>query len=166
MSTERFFIADPYNEKHLQLFDEFEKKHKVSTHTTSCMKDIAKLYSKAEYQIIIKNSNEIEQSLFLEDNGNVVDICHIHGEKDIKTCNLYFAPITLSTKNRPLLTLALDYALNVLGMEEIFVASPVTNKNLRENLENRGFENLGEDNGNIIFLKEKEIIQKTGRVIQ
>lgn len=166
LSTEKFFIADPYNEKHIQLFEQFENKHSISTTATSRLKEIASLYSKTEYQIITKESNNVEQILFLENNDSIVDTCHIQGEKDIKTCTLYFSPINNLTRNRPLLTLSLDYAFNVLGMEEIFVATTTTDKNLRENLESRGFENLGEDGGNIIFLKEKEIIQKTGRIIQ
>lgn len=166
LSTEKFFIADPYNEKHIQLFEQFENKHSISTTATSRLKEIASLYSKTEYQIITKESNNVEQILFLESNDSIVDTCHIQGEKDIKTCTLYFSPINILAKNRPLLTLSLDYAFNVLGMEEIFVATTTTDKNLRENLESRGFENLGEDGGNIIFLKEKEIIQKTGRIIQ
>lgn len=166
LSTEKFFIADPYNEKHIQLFEQFENKHSISTTATSRLKEIASLYSKTEYQIITKESNNVEQILFLESNDSIVDTCHIQGEKDIKTCTLYFSPINNLTRNRPLLTLSLDYAFNVLGMEEIFVATTTTDKNLRENLESRGFENLGEDGGNIIFLKEKEIIQKTGRIIQ
>lgn len=166
LSTEKFFIADPYNEKHIQLFEQFENKHNISTAAPSRLKEIASLYSKTEYQIITKESNNVEQILFLESDGSIVDTCHIQGEKDIKTCTLYFSPINILAKNRPLLTLSLDYAFNVLGMEEIFVATTTTDKNLRENLESRGFENLGEDGGNIIFLKEKEIIQKTGRIIQ
>lgn len=166
LSTEKFFIADPYNEKHIQLFEQFENKHSISTTATSRLKEIASLYSKTEYQIITKESNNVEQILFLESNDSIVDTCHIQGEKDIKTCTLYFSPINNLARNRPLLTLSLDYAFNVLGMEEIFVATTTTDKNLRENLESRGFENLGEDGGNIIFLKEKEIIQKTGRIIQ
>lgn len=166
LSTEKFFIADPYNEKHIQLFEQFENKHSISTTETSRLKEIASLYSKTEYQIITKESNNVEQILFLESNDSIVDTCHIQGEKDIKTCTLYFSPINNLARNRPLLTLSLDYVFNVLGMEEIFVATTTTDKNLRGNLESRGFENLGEDSGNIIFLKEKEIIQKTGRIIQ
>ena len=35
--------------------------------------------------------------------------------------------------------------------------------NLIENLEEKGFESLGEDGGNLIYLKEKELVNESGK---
>lgn len=165
MSTEKYVIANPYNEKHLQLFEEFETKNHFPINTTNYLREKASLYSKTEYDQIIKKSNNIEQILFLEDDGSIVDTCHIQGEKDRKICTIYFAQINTFGKNRSLLNLSSDYALNILGMEEIMVTIKNTDKILRDNLENMGFESLGENDGDLIFIKGKETVQKVSRRI-
>ena len=50
-------------------------------------------------------------------------------------------------------------------MKDIFVTVTLDehDKNLIENLEEKGFENLGEDEGCITYLKEKEMINETGK---
>ncbi len=80
----------------------------------------------------------------------------------MKSCRIFFAPIKNTGKNRKIISLATEYAFGVLGMEDIFVTIPANDKDkiLIENLEGKGFENLGEDEGSITYLKEKEIIDK------
>lgn len=165
MNTERFFIAEPYNKEHIRLFDEFEKEHDIKTKTSSYLKETTEKHSKEEYDHIVKKGNEICQSLFLQDNGKIKDSCHIQGEKDIKTCTVFFAPLKTTSKNRRLLGLTMDYAFNVLGMEEIFVSMSEEDKNLKENLEAKGFDNLGETNGSITYIKGKEEINEMRRII-
>lgn len=165
MSTEKFFIADPYNEEHIRLFDTFEQEYNIQTKTSAYLKDTSKQYSKSEYQQIERSNNSICQSLFLQDNGKIKDSCHIQGEKDIKTCTIFFAPIKSNSRNRHLLSLTTDYAFNVLGMEEIFVLVHQEDTNLKLQLETKHFENLGLENGYITYLKEKEDIKEMGRII-
>ena len=64
--------------------------------------------------------------------------------------------IKTKLKNRRLISLATDYSIHTLGMKEIFIKTASNDRNMIENLEAKGFESLGEENGNIIYLKETE----------
>ena len=41
-------------------------------------------------------------------------------------------------------------------MKEIFIKTASNDRNMIENLEAKGFESLGEEKGNVIYLKETE----------
>lgn len=161
MSTERFFIADPYNDEHLRLISDFEEVNGITTVTSTLLRNIRQTRTEEKYKEEAKESNEIHQSLFLQDENNITDTCHVQAEKDMKSCRIFFAPIS-TTKKRKLISLATDYAFDVLGMEDVFVTVTADNidKELIEGLEINGFENLGEDNGNIMYLKEKGLIKE------
>jgi hypothetical protein len=156
MNTERLFLVDPYNYAHINLIDEFERENEISTKTSEFLDNLKAELSKEEYLKQKRLSNDIEESLFIETNKKIKDSCHIQGVKDIKTCTITFAPIKTKLRNRRLITLATDYAFNTLDMYEVFIKVSKDDKNMIENLNARGFESLGEEEGNLIFLKEKE----------
>lgn len=165
MNTERFFIADPYNDEHIRLITDFEENNGITTVTSTLLRNIRQTRTEETYKKEMKENNEIHQSLFLQDKDSIIDTCHVQAEKDMKSCRIFFAPITTQGHNRKLVTLATDYALDVLGMEDVFVTVTSEGREhlLIENLEQKGFENLGEDDGNIIYLKEKEIVNEIGK---
>ena len=162
MSSERLFLIDPYNEDHLQMLETFEIENNITNKTKSILEKIRLNISKEEYDNINKNSNVINEFLFLEDNSTIKDICHIHYEKDLKTCKISFVPLKNKTRNRHLITLATDFVLNTLNMQ---VALLLFSKEEKLNLEEKDYEFLGEENGSIIYLKEKEQILKNQRTI-
>ena len=123
---------------------------------TETLLKVRESLSKEEYQELKKNINDIEMSLILEESGTIKDLCFIQGEKDIKTCKLFFTPIVPKTKTRKLLNLATDFALNTLGMESVFVLTNKEDKVMHTSLENRGYESLGVEGDSIIYLKEQE----------
>lgn len=161
MSTERFFIADPYNDEHIRLIADFEETNGITTVTSTLLRNIRQTRTEEKYKEEVKASNEIHQSLFLQDDETITDSCHVQAEKDMKSCRIFFAPIS-GSRNRKLVPLATDYAFDVLGMEDVFVtvASGSTDRELMENLELNGFENLGENDGNIMYLKEKQFVKE------
>ena len=69
------------------------------------------------------------------------------------------------SKRRYLPELAANYALDTLGMEEVFVNVSEDDNNMINYLELKGFENLGEVEGNILLLKEKEEKENSQRMI-
>lgn len=164
MSTERFFIADPYNDEHIRLITDFEETNGITTVTSTLLRNIRQTRTEEKYKEEAKESNEIHQSLFLQDEDAIVDTCHVQAEKDMKSCHIFFAPI-VTNHERKLVTLATDYAFDVLGMEDIFVtvSTDGVDQQLSTNLEKKGFENLGEDGGTITYLKEKEFTNDKGR---
>ena len=50
-------------------------------------------------------------------------------------------------------------------MEEVFIDVEVNDYNMINYLELKGFENLGEENGIILFLKEREEKENSQRMI-
>ena len=164
MSTERFFIADPYNDEHIRLIAEFEEANGITTVTSTLLRNIRQTRTEEKYKEEVKDSNEIHQSLFLQDEEAITDSCHIQAEKDMKSCRIFFAPISTG-RNRKLIPLATDYAFDVLGMEDVFVTVTTgsTDRTLAENLEINGYENLGENEGNIMYLKEKQFTNEQER---
>ena len=161
MSTERFFIADPYNDEHIRLIAAFEEANGITTVTSTLLRNIRQTRTEEKYKEEVKDSNEIHQSLFLQDEEVITDSCHIQAEKDMKSCRIFFAPISTG-RNRKLIPLATDYAFDVLGMEDVFVTinASGSEQELAENLEHNGYENLGENDGNIMYLKEKQFMQE------
>lgn len=161
MSTERFFIADPYNDEHIRLIAAFEEANGITTVTSTLLRNIRQTRTEEKYKEEVKESNEIHQSLFLQDEEVITDSCHIQAEKDMKSCRIFFAPISTG-RNRKLIPLATDYAFDVLGMEDVFVTvnASGSEQELAENLEHNGYESLGENDGNIMYLKEKQFIQE------
>ena len=163
MNTKNLFIADPYNDNHIRLFKEFEETNNLRKTITSYLNDIRSTYTdKDKYDAEQKQLNETKYVVFSMENNAIKDSCFIRGERDIKICELYFSP--LKEKNRQLLKDASNYALNRLGMEQIFVLISPNDKNMKINLESRGFENIGNVNGQLTFIKEKEDKKEVGRV--
>ena len=99
------------------------------------------------------NSNEFDKYIYTEKDNQIDSIFLIQCLRDIKTCNVIWLNADLSRKS--IIKDATNYALEILGMEEAFINIANNNPNLIKYLEKNGFESLGEEDGNIIFLKEK-----------
>jgi len=163
--AERLFLVDPYNNKHMELIQSFEKKHNLSGDYSKALGILRNSLTKEEYLQQQKKSNEIEEDLFIEKDSEIEDYCHIHGEKDMKRCRILPASLKELERKRRIISLATDYALNRLGLEEVFIEITPENKGLMTYLENKGYENLGEEKDKIIYLKEKEDEIRNQRMI-
>ena len=150
MNTEKLFKLDYNNEHHLKLLHEFEEKEG----------SFGRIYKKNK-----TSQNIITEGLFLEENDKIKDVCFIEGEKDIKTCNIFLYPLQERYKNRRLVSLATDYALNILNMQVVVIRPEENDKELISILQDKDFECLGKDNNTIIFLKEKEEIKNIQRKV-
>ena len=141
---------------------DFEEANGITTVTSTLLRNIRQTRTEEKYKEEVKESNEIHESLFLQDEEAITDTCHVQAEKDMKSCRIFFAPINM--RSRRLVPLATDYAFEVLGMEDVFVTvDGSTDHELMENLELNGFENLGENEGSIMYLKEKQFTQEQER---
>ena len=109
------------------------------------------------------NSNEFDKYIYTEKDNQIDSIFLIQCLRDIKTCNVIWLNADLSRKS--IIKDATNYALEILGMEEAFINVANNNPNLIKYLEKNGFESLGEEDGNIIFLKEKTEEQLKSKTI-
>ncbi len=162
LAKERLFLVDPFNPTHRKMIEDFEQKID-SNNLSKQLGEIIASFSKEDYLESKKENNEIDENLFIERNNEITDICHIQGEKDIRTGRLSFAPI--NKKTRKLLSLATSYAMEALDLEEVFVEANPKDKSLLNLLEKQGYENLGEEEGSIIYLKDREEILDRQRMI-
>ena len=165
MSIERLFLTDPYNEHHINMIKEFEQENTDSTKISDELKKISTTISKEDYEETKKKQNEIEIGIFVEKNSKITEYGQIQGEKDIKTCRITFIPIKNKEKKRKLPLLATEYALKSLGIEEVFIDVSKEDVSMIKSLEMNNFENLGDNNGKLLFLKEQEIKTDTQRKI-
>ena len=140
MSTIKLFPIEPNNLKHIKLLGEFEKENNGQTPI-------------GIYQEELTN-NDISMELVLEEKSMVEDICHIRGYKDMKSCTISFLP--KKRKKRKIVSLATSYAMETLGMEEVFLKINPEDNLMLEYLESSEFECLGDEKGSIIYLKEKQ----------
>ena len=162
MVTNKFFIADPYNDNHIKLFEAFEKKNDRKKTISKHLKEIQKKYDKRLYDKVVLNSNDINETLFDINNDEVDYYTHISGEKDRKVCELFFVGLKDKNKMNKVIKNVTDYALNNLGMEQIFVSTTYEDK-IRESLLNNGYEDIGDVNGKDTFLREKIDVKEIGK---
>ncbi len=156
MSTERLFLVDPYNEAHVNLLKDFEKRNDIEQSTADTLGKITSRYSKEEFAKEKRESNDVFETLFIEKDSKIKDSCNIQGEKDRKTCTITYARIKTKLRNRKLINIATNYALNTLGMQTVITSLSPTDMSISHMLEQQGYESLGEDSGKIIYIREKE----------
>ena len=166
MSTERLFLLDPYSDVHYELMKEFEQKNELTDTITKSIDEIKQAMTKDSYIQSKKENNEFNEILIIIQNGKVKDSCAINGVKDRKSCTISFQPLKIKLKNRNLVTIATNYALNTLGMEEAFTIMPLENQSIMAMLEPQGYENLGIEGNTIMYLKEREIQNISQRIMQ
>lgn len=156
MNTNKLYVANPFSDKDMRLLTEFEQEQGLAPNTTGQLASIRQTTTPEEYERQLRHANDITLTFYTMSANKVTDICSIQGTKDIKACTVLYTPLSSKTKSRPIITMSADYALNALGMEEVFVSIRATDKSIINSLETREFENLGEENGYITYLKEKE----------
>ena len=165
MSAERLFLLDPYNDTHFELMREFEKRNELPTTSTEIISNIRKTIPREEYAQKRKEKNDFNEILIIIQKGKIKDSCAISGVKDRKSCTISFQPLKSKLKNRSLVTIATDYALKTLGMQEAFTIMPIENQSIMTMLEPQGYENLGIEGNTIIYLKENVLQNMAQRVI-
>ncbi|MBQ6404926.1 MAG: hypothetical protein IJJ63_02615 [Bacilli bacterium] len=165
MSVSSLYVVNPYNDTHIQMLNEYEKRNKMSTNLSEQLRQMVFSIPEEEYLKNKKNRNEIEERLFLEKESMMIDSCLIQGEKDIKTGRISLSPKKGITKRRKIVSLAINYALNTLNLEEVFIMIDPTDKETITYLKQNGYECLGEEQGNILFLTEQEERIKNKRMI-
>lgn len=165
LSVSSLYVVNPYNDNHIQMLNEYEKRNEMSTNLSEQLRQMVFSIPEEEYLKNKKNRNEIEERLFLEKESMMIDSCLIQGEKDIKTGRISLSPKKGITKRRKIVSLAINYALNTLNLEEVFIMIDPTDKETITYLKQNGYECLGEEQGNILFLTEQEERIKNKRMI-
>ena len=93
----------------------------------------------------------------------ITDVVLIQCMKDVKNCMITY--LKKNKKNKDVILSSTNYALNTLGMEEAFVNIEKSDKKIMAFLEKMNYESLGEENGYMLYLKEKSEILIRERII-
>ena len=144
MSTEKMYIFMPYIENHMDMIFKFISEKKLDQETIN---DIVQKKEPTE--------KEIDLYLFTSDSSKIKDICHLQGTKDIKIANITLPKIN-EEKKRTIIEKAADYAINSLGMEEVFLKVDLDDTKTQDYLEQIGLELIGREKDYSIFLMEKD----------
>jgi hypothetical protein len=165
LSTERLFVIDPYNEQHRKMLRDFEEKNGLPKKMSDQLGKLCSSVPKEAYLTENKLKNELEENFFLEKENQIIDMCHLHIEKDIKIGRINLAPIKTKERVRKIIPLVNEYAFNLLKLEEIFIEVSPKDENLIHSLDLQNYENLGIQDGKIMYLKEKEEEKNIQRMI-
>lgn len=160
MAAENLFVLNPYDEDIIKKVTEFEEQNNIKQTVIKKAEEIKKKYTEKEYEELKKERNEIKEVLFLTKKGKIIDTAYLEGVKDISKCTITFPK--MNEKKRKIVDLSMDYAFNVLDLKEVFISSN-GDMNLESQLIQDGFEFLGENNGQITYLKEKSEEKKIER---
>lgn len=163
MSIKKAFFLDPYNEDIVKEIALLGKAYNSDDSNVIDFLNKAKALSREEYLKRKKESNEIEEVLYTIEDSRIKDYCHIYGEKDRKICTITFPISGIKRKNA--VSKFVNCAQHDLGIKEVFIKVNASDRNLIKNLDDLGYESLGEDNGTIVYLKEEELEKITQRAI-
>ena len=163
MSIKKAFFLDPYNEDIVKEIALLGKAYNSNDSNVIDFLNKAKALSREEYLKRKKESNEIEEVLYTIEDSRIKDYCHIYGEKDRKICTITFPISGIKRKNA--VSKFVNCAQHDLGIKEVFIKVNASDRNLIKNLDDLGYESLGEDNGTIVYLKEEELEKLTQRAI-
>lgn len=163
MSIKKAFFLDPYNEDIVKEIALLGKAYNSNDSNVIDFLNKAKALSREEYLKRKKESNEIEEVLYTIEDSRIKDYCHIYGEKDRKICTITFPISGIKRKNA--VSKFVNCAQHDLGIKEVFIKVNASDRNLIKNLDDLGYESLGEDNGTIVYLKEEELEKITQRAI-
>lgn len=155
MEKRTLLIANPYDTEELSAIALYESSNDLEGIISNRLKETVALYSKDEYIKRLKGSNELEQVLLLEENGKIQASCLIKFYKDIRSCYINIIPCKKETATKELLNKATEYVFGI-GMYEVFTTINSYDKALCELLQLDGYENLGEEDGMISFVKSFE----------
>ena len=137
MSRNKLDLLDTSNDKHRKMIKEYEQRKGI----------------KLDLDIINNsNSNELNAYIYSSDEEKIKDICLIQCQKDIKTATIINIDKDTS---KTILPVTSNYLINTLGMESVFIRVDMDDKQIMKYLEEKGFESLGDENGDIIYLREK-----------
>lgn len=158
MAQKSLFIANPFDQKHMQMVENYEKKSNLNGAITAQFSRIKNVYDAQSYEEHLRIDNEFEQLAFLTTDANqeLIVGCLIHGYKDIKACYLTLLPAIMPRQTKPLLREITAYAIKGLGMEEVFITIGSSDNTTALAILESGYEDLGEENGIMSFMTDKD----------
>lgn len=157
MANKSLLIANPYDNRHLEMIGKYEHDFSFSNAEVSKNLQITReKYNEPTYDEYLKRANEVEQFLFIEEDSSLTSGCMIDCYKDIKSCYLTLLPAKNERYKKIMLQAATSYAVKGLGMEEVFINISSSDTRTALTILESGFEDLGEENNTNIYMMDKD----------
>lgn len=158
--VEKIEVLNPYNENHVKLFTTYDQKNQITDGISKKLENIRKQYTEEEFRQNERKKTEITRTIFLEKDGRISSYCNLQGEKDRKLCQLMLGPVENLKGAEQLLQSAEKYAFDTLGMEELIFLDSKKSFFPSKYFLNNNYESLGEESGQIIYMKSKVLEPK------
>lgn len=158
---EQVIVTNPYNKEHVKLIEEYENENNVEKRTSEYLKKITDMMSEADYNQLEKERPEITKTIFFQQNGKILTIAHLMGEKDRKVCQVMIDNTTNPKWQEKLLEEIENYAFTNLGMEEVVLMQEEDSHIPDSYFARHNFENLGIESGMQVYMKSKNIEKLT-----
>lgn len=154
----RLLIANPYNDIHLELIKEFEASldNHLPYQTSDILMDIRKKQSEEDYIKAKQNSRQIEENVYLIQDGKLKSSCYIEGNRDTKKCTFsYITPKQYQQEGygKQMLEMAFEYVSIFLGIDTVELEIAKRNKPSIRLAKRAGFTKTGEFGMSDIYSK-------------
>lgn len=135
MGKSKLSLLDMSNKNHLEMLKRYTQQNNI----------------KVNLEIETDDSNEINSYIFESINNEIINMCLIQCQKDIKLGTI----TSVGEIKEELILEVTNYLLNVLNMESVFIKVNKNNKKTIKYLAENLFESLGVEQDELTFLKEK-----------
>lgn len=156
----KILILDPYNNKQMQMLEEYEKNLGRDIYYIEELRKNIKNKAKEEYIKDKELSIEISEILFSIKNNQIMHTCSYRGMKDNRLIEMEIDGITTS---EAFFNEATNYAFERLDAETVTIFSNELKEDL---LRKMGYEPLGEVNGFMAYIKDRQKAEKIGSFIK
>lgn len=136
MGKSKLSLLDMSNKNHLEMLKRYTQQNNI----------------KVNLEIETDDSNEINSYIFESINNEIINMCLIQCQKDIKLGTI----TSVGEIKEELILEVTNYLLNVLNMESVFIKVNKNNKKTIKYLAENLFESLGVEQDELTFLKEKD----------
>lgn len=148
---EKVIEINPFDNEHLERIAKLDSI--ISPDLLTKLAEITTI-GEVKYKNNRRKSNKIDELFILDENGETKGLFAINGEKDIRSCliTIYY---TNHCQPKKIISIGTEYALRRMNMQEVFVKVLNTDSSTRKYLEDIGYEYLGEEDGEITYLKDQ-----------
>lgn len=152
---EKVIVANPYNDDHISMLEEYENNNGISHTTSDYLKNIKNMLSEVDYRQLEQERPEVVTTLLLIRKNEILTMAHLIGEKDRRVCRITVDSTAQPRQQEKLLDESEKYAFGTLGMEDIIYMQEAGNHIPSQYFLNRGYDDLGiEDDMHIYSLSK------------
>ena len=156
---EKVELLNPYNEKQLESFNDFCLHNDLPNIAKSLQLETRKK-SEQEYFKALQYSYTTDNYLLLTKENRVIDYCYIHSEKDTKKAIVTYPELLIAHHNPHFISESIDYVLNDLNMEELFLTLPTKDTSANKKITALGYHPIDtEESLTTYFIAKEEKIK-------